>query len=216
MSKRQIAVVDYGSGNLRSVEKALRHVAPGTADDVEVLVTDKPEAIQASDGIVLPGVGAFAACAGALRGCEGIWEAVSDAVKTRGVPFLGICVGMQLMADRGLEFGETPGFGWIRGDVVALEPGGHGNKVPHMGWNSIIDLQVHPVLSGLRPGTEMYFTHSFQLLAECASDRLAMTDHGGKFVAAVARDNVVGVQFHPEKSQAAGLRLLSNFLEWRA
>ena len=209
---QSVALIDYGSGNLRSAEKALRRAAGERAD---VRVTSDPDAVARADRIVLPGVGAFAACMAHLRERDGLVEAMTEAVKDRGAPFLGVCVGMQLLATRGLEFGETPGLDWIEGDVVRMEPANPALKVPHMGWNALEARRDHPLLNGEPEGAHMYFTHSFALKPAHPDDVVAFADHGGVFVAAVARDNVAGVQFHPEKSQAAGLKLLANFLEWR-
>ena len=209
---QSVALIDYGSGNLRSAEKALRRAAGERAD---IVVTHDPEVVARADRIVLPGVGAFAACMAHLRERDGLVEAMTQAVKDRGAPFLGVCVGMQLLATRGLEFGETPGLGWIEGDVVRMEPANPALKVPHMGWNALEVARGHPLLEGEPQGAHMYFTHSFALKPANPDDVVAFADHGGLFVAAVARDNVAGVQFHPEKSQAAGLKLLANFLEWR-
>ena len=209
---QSVALIDYGSGNLRSAEKALRRAAGERAD---IVVTHDPEVVARADRIVLPGVGAFAACMAHLRERDGLVEAMTEAVKGRGAPFLGVCVGMQLLATRGLEFGETPGLGWIEGDVVRMEPANPALKVPHMGWNALEARRDHPLLNGEPEGAHMYFTHSFALKPADPDDVVAFADHGGVFVAAVARGNVAGVQFHPEKSQAAGLKLLSNFLEWR-
>ena len=207
-----VALIDYGSGNLRSAEKALVRAAAGTA---EIVVTNDPDTVAKADRIVLPGVGAFAACMSALAERPGVIEATNVAVKNRGVPFLGICVGMQLMASRGLEFGVTPGLGWIEADVRKIAPGDPALKVPHMGWNSLEAVTELPVLDGLRAGAPVYVTHSFAMFPEDSADVAAYVDHGGRFPAAVARDNLAGVQFHPEKSQAAGLKLLADFLEWR-
>ena len=209
---QSVALIDYGSGNLRSAEKALRRVSRERAD---IVVTSDPDTVARADRIVLPGVGAFAACMAHLRERDGLVEAMTQAVKDRGAPFLGVCVGMQLLATRGLEFGETPGLGWIEGDVVRMEPANPALKVPHMGWNALEVARGHPLLEGEPQGAHMYFTHSFALKPANPDDVVAFADHGGLFVAAVARDNVAGVQFHPEKSQAAGLKLLANFLEWR-
>ena len=209
---QSVALIDYGSGNLRSAEKALRRAAGERAD---IVVTSDPDAVARADRIVLPGVGAFAACMAHLRERDGLVEAMTQAVKDRGAPFLGVCVGMQLLATRGLEFGETPGLGWIEGDVVRMEPANPALKVPHMGWNALEARRDHPLLNGEPEGAHMYFTHSFALKPADPDDVVAFADHGGVFVAAVARGNVAGVQFHPEKSQAAGLKLLANFLEWR-
>lgn len=208
---QSVALIDYGSGNLRSAEKALVRAAAGSAD---IVVTNDPEVVRAADRIVLPGVGAFAACMSALTERTGVIEAMNEAV-ARGAPFLGICVGMQLMATRGLEFGVTPGLGWIGADVRKIAPADPALKVPHMGWNSLEGVTDLPVLAGLKDGAPVYFTHSFAMFPEDSADVAAYVDHGGRFPAAVARDNLAGVQFHPEKSQAAGLRLLADFLEWR-
>ncbi len=207
-------LIDYGSGNLRSAEKALIRAAQGLAGGAEVVTTDDPEAVAAADRLVLPGVGAFAACMAGVRGRPGLIEALDEAVRKRGRPFLGICVGMQLMASHGLEFGQTPGFGWIEGEVRKLEPGDRTLKIPHMGWNSLQSVVDHPVFAGLE-GRDMYFTHSYAFHPTRDADVAAWTVHGERFAAAVARDNMVGVQFHPEKSQAAGLGLLAQFLQWR-
>jgi imidazole glycerol-phosphate synthase subunit HisH len=207
-----VALIDYGSGNLRSAEKALVRAAGG---DARIAVTDDPEVIAGADRIVLPGVGAFAACMGALQARPGVIEAMERAVRGGGAPFLGICVGMQLMASRGLEFRVTPGLGWIAGDVRIIEPSDPGLKVPHMGWNTLEDVGELPLLAGPRAGEPVYFTHSFAFFPSAPGDIAARVDHGGRFPAAVARDNMAGVQFHPEKSQATGLKLLAEFLEWR-
>jgi len=209
---QSVALIDYGSGNLRSAQKALVKAADGRA---EILVTSDPDAVARADRIVLPGVGAFAACKGALEARPGLVEAMTGAVKSRGAPFLGVCVGMQLLATRGLEFGETAGLDWIAGEVRRLEPTGAACKVPHMGWNGLEGLKDLALLRGVAEGEPMYFTHSFAFFPESEADVAASVDHGGRFAAAVARDNVAGVQFHPEKSQAAGLSLLARFLEWR-
>ena len=212
---RSIALIDYGSGNLRSAEKALIKASGGLATPCAIHTTADPEAIARADAIVLPGVGAFAACVGLLDAKPGLREAICITVRRRGAPFLGVCVGMQLMASAGLEFGETPGLDWIAGEVRRLEPSDRRCKVPHMGWNELDGVLDHPVFDGAVSGTHMYFTHSFAYYPIDERDVAAWTDHGGAFPAAVARGNLVGVQFHPEKSQAAGLRLLANFLEWR-
>jgi glutamine amidotransferase len=207
----RLALIDYGSGNLRSAEKALVRAAGGR---VEVRVTHAPEEVLGADRIVLPGVGAFAACMSALDARPGLREALDEAVRTRGRPFLGICVGMQLMASRGLEFGETPGLAWIPGEVRRLRPGDPAAKVPHMGWNDLVNPRGPDLIAGIG-GSPMYFTHSFAFWPDDPADIAAEADHGGRFPAAVVRDNMAGVQFHPEKSQSAGLSLLSRFLEWR-
>lgn len=204
-------LIDYGSGNLASAEKALIRAADGG----EIVVTDQPEIVAKADRIVLPGVGAFAACMNALESRPGLVEAMTEAVREKGAPFLGVCVGMQLLATRGLEFGQTPGLDWIGGEVRRLEPSASGFKVPHMGWNALADIAPHPLFAGLEADAHMYFTHSFAFTPHDKGDVAAHVDHGGAFAAAVAHGNVAGVQFHPEKSQGAGLRLLSNFLNWR-
>jgi len=202
----RLALIDYGAGNLRSVENALK--AAGAAD---VLVTADPEVVRGADRIVLPGVGAFAACMGALSSIPGMVDAMGEAVHAKGRPFLGICVGMQLLADTGEEYGSHAGLGWIGGTVRALKPYDPALKVPHMGWNDVTPVGQHPLIV---PG-EAYFLHSFAIEDINPALRLANTDHGGTVTAAVGRDNIVGVQFHPEKSQSYGLALLGRFLEWK-
>jgi glutamine amidotransferase len=210
----KVALIDYGSGNLRSAEKALALAAARSARAPQIVVTHDPETVAAADALVLPGVGAFAACMDLLNGHDGLIEAMTEAVHTKGSPFLGICVGMQLLATRGLEFGETAGLGWIGGDVRKLDASG-ALKVPHMGWNALQGLNGHPLTANTPDGSHVYFTHSFVLDPADPSDVAAYTDHGGPIVAAVARGNIAGFQFHPEKSQGVGLRLLGDFLEWR-
>lgn len=205
-----VALIDYGSGNLRSAEKALLKAASTLARAPEIVVTGDPDVVAKADRILLPGVGAFAACMANLSSRGGLIEALNSAVQ-RGAPFLGVCVGMQLLADSGLEFGVTPGLGWIPGQVRRLEPRDPAAKVPHMGWNTV--RPASPLFAGLGFAPHMYFTHSFVFDPSDPGDIAATCDHGGPFVAAVARDNVMGVQFHPEKSQGPGQRLLANFLE---
>lgn len=200
-----VALIDFGAGNLHSVHNALK--AAG-ADDVAV--TADPAVVAAADRIVLPGVGAFAHCRAALFGIDGMVAALNDRVRRDGVPFLGICVGMQMMAGIGLEHGEHHGLGWIDGTVRALDPKVREVRVPHMGWNVVTLVRAHPVLEE----GEAYFLHSFAFEPANAADVLAVTDHGGPVVAAVSRDNMLGVQFHPEKSQGYGIALLQRFLEW--
>ncbi len=202
------ALVDYGAGNLHSVENALRKVG------AKVRVTADPDVLRAADRIVLPGVGSFRACAEGLSAEQGAVEAMRERVFVGGAPFLGICVGMQLLAARGLEHGETPGLGWIDGTVRLIEPDDASVKVPHMGWNDVAAMP-HARGHGVVEGGEAYFLHSYHFKVRHHEDVLAMTDHGGGLVAAVGRDNLVGVQFHPEKSQAYGLALLERFLEWK-
>jgi glutamine amidotransferase len=211
---RTVALVDYGSGNLPSAEKALRRAADALGDTA-VEATSDPEVIAGADAVVLPGVGAFAACMAALTARDGVIEAMDQAVRRRGAPFLGICVGLQLMVERGMEFGETKGLGWIAGESRRMTPGGTGLKLPHMGWNSLEGPPRGPLFAGLAAGDHMYFTHAYAVCPADESVVAAWTDHGGLFVSALTRDNLAGVQFHPEKSQDAGARLLRNFLEWR-
>jgi imidazole glycerol-phosphate synthase subunit HisH len=211
-------IIDYGSGNLHSAHKAFDRAAREHDLDVRVLVSADPKAVLAADHIILPGVGAFAACKRGLDAVAGMRDALDASVRQRGRPFLGICVGMQLMAERGLEFVTTPGLGWIKGDVKSIEPSDTSFKVPHMGWNSLDILKPHPLLSGINAGPDgdhAYFVHSFHLASTDRSEVLAETNHGGAVTAMVGRDNIAGTQFHPEKSQALGLRMIANFLRWR-
>jgi len=212
---RSVALIDYGAGNLRSAEKALRRAAGELTAGVDVVVTCDPALVAGADAVVLPGVGAFAACMAAVEARPGLVEAMTHAVCGRGAPFLGICVGMQLMATRGLEFRVTPGLDWIGGEVRRLAPADRRCKIPHMGWNSLEGAASAALFADLPARADMYFTHSFAFFADDDADVAAWCDHGGRFAAAVLRDNLAGVQFHPEKSQTAGLRLLANFLEWR-
>lgn len=211
----RVALIDYGSGNLRSAEKALWEAARRAGSDAEIRTTSDPAYVAAADRLVLPGVGAFSACMDALEARPGLVEAMSEAVLRRGAPFLGVCVGMQLLASRGLEFGERRGLGWIAGEVTRLEPADRRAKVPHMGWNSLEFERPHPLFAGAESGAHMYFTHSYAFRPQDPGVVLASTDHAGRFAAAVARDNIAGVQFHPEKSQGAGLALIGRFLAWR-
>jgi glutamine amidotransferase len=203
-----IALVDYGAGNLHSVENALRRIG------AEVTVTADPDVLRAADRIVLPGVGSFGACAAGLRAEKGVIEAMRERVFVGGAPFLGICVGMQLLATRGLEYGETAGLDWIEGEVRLIEPTDTSVKVPHMGWNDVAPTPHSKNHEVIEMG-EAYFLHSYHFHADSGRDVLAMTDHGGGLVAAVGRDNILGVQFHPEKSQSYGLGILQRFLEWK-
>ncbi len=207
------AILDYGSGNLRSAEKAFQRMAAETGRGGPIVVTADAQAVRRADRIVLPGVGAFADCA---RGVEaaGMREVLEERVVRGGAPFLGICVGMQLMATVGREHGDWPGFGWIPGAVERLAPADPALKVPHMGWNALAP-GGHPLFAGIAPGDHAYFVHSYHLRPEDPAHALATVDHGGPVVAAVGRDNLAGTQFHPEKSQATGLRLIANFLAWR-
>ncbi|ENZ82480.1 MULTISPECIES: imidazole glycerol phosphate synthase subunit HisH [Caulobacter] len=209
-----VALIDYGSGNLRSAEKALREAARRRALDADIVVTADPDLVAKADRVFLPGVGAFASCRAGLD-ATGVYEAMNQAVHGRGVPFMGICVGHQLLATEGLEFGVTPGLDWIQGQVKKLEPDDPSLTIPHMGWNAIAFTRAHALFAGIEDGAHMYYANSFALTPSNPEDVVATTDHGGPFTAAVAKDNVAGVQFHPEKSQASGLALLANFLEWR-
>lgn len=210
----KVAIVDYKSGNLHSASKAFARAADEAGIDVDVIVTAEAETVAAADRIVLPGVGAFGHCRDALAAVPGMWDAVDNSVKS-GRPFFGICVGMQLMATRSLEFGEQKGFGWIAGDVEQIDVGATDLKVPHMGWNELeLGNAPHPVLAGLPNHAHAYFVHSFHLKAANQNEIVATTDYGGPVTAAVARDNLFGTQFHPEKSQAVGLQIISNFLSW--
>jgi imidazole glycerol-phosphate synthase subunit HisH len=210
-----VVVVDYGSGNLHSAAKALERAAKETGVRTEVAVTPDPDAVRRADRIVLPGVGAFGDCRRVLADLDGMIEALEESVIGAGRPFLGICVGMQLMATTGREHGRHPGLGWVDGEVVAIDREERGLKIPHMGWNELTIAETrHPVLQDLAPGTHVYFVHSYMFRAEHRRDVWAEVDYGGPVTAMVGRDNMIGTQFHPEKSQRAGLRLLANFLQW--
>jgi imidazole glycerol-phosphate synthase subunit HisH len=214
----RVAIIDYGSGNLHSAHKAFERSARERRHAVEVAVTSRPEDVATADRIVLPGVGAFADCKRGLDAVAGMTEALNEAVRRRGRPFLGICVGMQLMATRGLEYVVTGGLDWIGGDVAAIRPSDPTLKVPHMGWNTLQARKGHALLDGIRTGdhgSHAYFVHSFELAPVHSADLVATTDYGGPVTAFVGRDNMAGVQFHPEKSQELGLRLIGNFLAWR-
>lgn len=209
------AIVDYGSGNLHSAAKSFGRMAAETGAG-PVVVTSDPEAVLRADRIVLPGVGAFADCRAGLEAVPGMVGAIEEKVIRGGAPFLGICVGLQLMADRGREHGVvTEGLGWFPGEVVRIVPDDPMAKVPHMGWNALEIRHEHPVLDGIAEGDHAYFVHSYHLAPEKPEHRVATVDHGGPVTAIMARDNLVGTQFHPEKSQATGLRLIANFLAWR-
>ena len=210
-----VALIDYGSGNLRSAEKALARAASEQATDHSVVVTDKPEIALKAERIVLPGVGAFADCMRGLSAVPGMVDALREAVLKNAKPFLGICVGMQLLADVGREFGDHQGLGWIEGDVVRMTPSDKALKIPHMGWNELTLAQSHPVFEGIQTGAHVYFVHSFVIRPSDPDTVVATADYGGAFAAAVGQDNIAGTQFHPEKSQAVGLQLLANFLRWR-
>lgn len=212
-----VVVIDYGSGNLRSAAKALERAAREASLDARVTVTGDAAALDTADRIVLPGVGAFGDCAAGLRALPGMIGALERNVHERKKPFLGICVGMQLMADRGIEHGVHQGLGWIPGEVRPLEPADPALKIPHMGWNVVEPAGrglSHPVLAAFRGGAHAYFVHSYAIRCEDDADVCATADYGGRFAAVVGRGNMIGTQFHPEKSQAAGLRLLGDFLRW--
>ncbi len=208
------AIIDYGSGNLHSAEKSFQRMAAETGAG-PVVVTSDPDVVAAADRVVLPGVGAFADCRAGLAAYDGLFDAIEAAVIAGGKPFLGICVGMQMMADRGREYAVTEGFGWIAGEVVAIEPADPALKVPHMGWNELVIDTPHPVLEGIGTGDHAYFVHSYHFRTADPAHRAAHVDYGGEITAAVARDNLFGTQFHPEKSQRTGLHLIANFLKWR-
>ena len=210
-----VVIVDYGSGNLCSAAKAFERAARDNEIRAEVKVTSTPEAIATADSIVLPGVGAFADCRRGLVAIPGLEAALHEAVINRARPFLGICVGMQLMADAGREFETVEGLGWIAGDVAPIEPADPALKIPHMGWNEIDPRSAHPLLAGLGAGVHAYFVHSYHFRLADSADLVASTDYGGALAAVIGRDNLAGTQFHPEKSQEAGLRLIRNFLRWR-
>lgn len=205
-----VTIVDYGSGNLHSAAKAFERMAAEA-----VVVTADPRAVASADRIVLPGVGAFGDCWSGLNALDGMVDALEAAVRRDGKPFLGICVGMQLMATRGLEHGTHPGLGWIEGEVVHMAPADPALKVPHMGWNELEDTAPHPLLDTLPAGAHMYFVHSFEYRCADPGNMLAATDYGGKLAAVIGQDNMVGSQFHPEKSQKAGLAFIEAFLNWR-
>ncbi len=206
-----VVLIDYGSGNLHSAAKALQAAARVAPHPQRIVTTDDPDLIASADRLVLPGVGAFRACMEALQGRPGVIEAMREAVHARGRPFLGICVGMQLLATRGLEFGEVSGLDWLPGEVAPLAPTDPAAKVPHMGWNTLRAETPSPLIAD---GADVYFTHSYAFAPSDPRAVTASVDHGGRFTAAVARGNVAGVQFHPEKSQAAGLELIGRFLAW--
>jgi len=211
----RVAIVDFGSGNLRSASRALERAAREAGRACAIEVTADAAAVAAADRIVLPGDGAFADCRRGLAALPGMVEALERAVHGRGVPFLGICVGMQLLATRGTEHGTTPGLDWIPGECVRLDSADPGLKVPHMGWNELVPRRAHPLLDGIDAGAHAYFVHSFHFGAREPADVVATASYGGDVTAVVARANVAGTQFHPEKSQATGLRILANFLRWR-
>jgi len=214
----RVAIIDYGSGNLRSATKAFERAAREAGITADIELTADAERVRGADRIVLPGVGAYADCAAGLHAVAGMWEAVEETAISRARPFLGICVGMQLMSQRGLEKTVTRGLGWIAGDVKEITPSDPALKIPQIGWNTIELLRPHPLFSGIETGPKglhAYFVHSYHLDARNPAEVVATADYGGPVTAAVARDNLVGTQFHPEKSQALGLALITNFLKWR-
>lgn len=211
-----VAIIDYGSGNLRSAAKAFERAAAETGVSENIVVTAEPSEVARASHVVLPGVGAFADCRRGLAALPGMLEALRRAVLDDGRPFLGICVGMQLLADIGREHGDHPGFGWIAGEVAEITPADPALKVPHMGWNELVAAWPgHPVFAGLAEGAHAYFVHSFAFVCADPAHVLATVEYGGPITAAIGRDNLVGTQFHPEKSQRVGLRLIGNFLKWR-
>ena len=210
-----VCIVDYGSGNLRSAAKAFERAIAEAGLSAAVTVTADADSVARADRVVLPGVGAFADCKAGLKAVPGMIEAIERAVREKARPFLGICVGMQLMATRGLEHGETAGFDWIAADVDQIRPSDPGLKIPHMGWNQLdISESTHPVMSGIEAGAHAYFVHSYAMTCRQPTDVAASIDYGGKIVAAIGRDNLFGTQFHPEKSQATGLKIITNFMTW--
>ena len=211
----RVAIIDYGSGNLRSATKAFERAAREAGIAAGIELTDKAERVAGADRIVLPGVGAYADCRRGLDAVPGMVEALRDAVEARGRPFLGICVGMQLMSARGLEKTVTEGLGWIKGDVVPMTPADPALKIPQIGWNTLDLKHPHPLFAGIPAGLHAYFVHSYHLAAEDPEDVVATVDYGGPMTAFVARDNRAGAQFHPEKSQVLGLSLITNFLRWK-
>ena len=213
-----VAIIDYGSGNLHSAAKAFERAAREQASPLAITVTSRPEEVRSAERIVLPGVGAFADCRNGLVSIPGMIEALEESVREQGKPFLGICVGLQLMAERGLEHGLTPGLGWIEGEVRALEPADPSLKIPHMGWNTLDVVRPHALLEGIPTGARglnAYFVHSYHLVPAEPDTLVASTDYGGRVTAFVVKDNMAGSQFHPEKSQKLGLALIANFLRWK-
>jgi glutamine amidotransferase len=214
----RVAIIDYGSGNLRSATKAFERAAREAGLDAVIDLTDKPEVVADADRIVLPGVGAYADCNMGLRAVPGMREAIIEAVEVKARPFFGVCVGMQLMSSRGMEKSVTQGFGWIEGDVVEMTPSDPSLKIPQIGWNTLTLRNPHPLFDGIPTGEDglhAYFVHSYHLAATHPQDVIATTEYGGPMTALVGRDNMVGAQFHPEKSQTLGLAMIANFLRWK-
>ena len=215
---QNVVIIDYGSGNLHSAAKAFESAARESSVPSNIIVSPRPEDVLAADRVVLPGVGAYADCKHGLERVPGLIAALEDTVRSKGRPFLGICVGMQLLSERGLEFVETPGLGWIKGEVRAIEPEDPALKIPHMGWNTLSVVNSHALLDGIPTGPDgwhAYFVHSFGLVPKERRVVVAETDYGGPITALVADGNIAGTQFHPEKSQKLGLRLIANFLGWK-
>jgi imidazole glycerol-phosphate synthase subunit HisH len=215
---QRVAIIDYGSGNLHSAAKAFERASRESAADAEIAVTADPKIVAAADRIVLPGVGAYADCKRGLEAVPGMRDALEAAVRGKGRPFLGICVGMQLMATRGLEFEVTEGLDWIAGEVRHIEPNDPTLKIPHMGWNTLTLITPHALLDGIPTGSDglhAYFVHSYHFVANDRGAIVAETDYGGPVTAMIAKDNMAGTQFHPEKSQTLGLKLIANFLKWK-
>ena len=213
-----VAIIDYGSGNLHSAAKAFERAARESGHDQPIVVTSDPDTVRAADRVVLPGVGAFADCRRGLEAVSGMVDALNETVRGKGRPFLGICVGMQLMAERGREYEVTEGLGWIPGEVNRITPDDTGLKIPHMGWNTLNEVKPHPLLTGIPLGADGlhgYFVHSYHLRTADRDCLIAQTDYGGPVTAMVARDTCAGTQFHPEKSQKLGLKLIANFLAWK-
>ncbi|MEH6629456.1 MAG: imidazole glycerol phosphate synthase subunit HisH [Halopseudomonas aestusnigri] len=210
-----LAIIDYGSGNLRSAAKAFERAAKESGLDTPVIVTSDPEVVRTADRIVLPGVGAFADCWRGLNATTGMIEVLREQVTQNGKPFMGVCVGMQLMASVGREYKDCEGLGWIPGEVIKMDPEDQKLKIPHMGWNELKVLKKHPVLEGLEDGTHIYFVHSYHYVPEDKEHVLAEVNYGHEITAVVSKDNMIGTQFHPEKSQEAGLKLFANFLKWK-
>lgn len=215
---QNVVIIDYGSGNLHSAAKALESAARGSGSQTRIIVSSRAEDVLVADRILLPGVGAYRDCKQGLERVPGMIEALEEAVRKKGRPFLGICVGMQLLSERGLEFVETPGLGWIKGEVRQIEPKDPNLKIPHMGWNTLEVVNSHALLDGIPTGSagwHAYFVHSFAMVPKERRVVVAETDYGGRFTALVADGNIAGTQFHPEKSQKLGLKLLANFLGWK-
>lgn len=213
----RVAIIDYGSGNLRSAQKSFERAASALDNRASIELVDTPEQVARADRVVLPGVGAYRDCHDGIHAITGMWQAIEEHCTLRGRPFLGICVGMQLMATRGLEHVVTPGFGWIKGEVDKIDVGSTGFKIPHMGWNTLDVVQPHALLHGIDTGPDgqhAYFVHSYHLRAADSADVVATADYGEPITAMVAAGNMAGTQFHPEKSQTLGLAFISNFLTW--